>query len=438
MIIFYFLILVLPLTQHHLWAQFVGDVTGIKYIGFACLPYAVLRLVGRRQAPSLFGTWQARLFVGLCLLSTLSYFTLGTGKWYVSHWLTYVSLLILFFITLVLVDTVDRLHWVLLTASASLAVASLYVLRDWQIYHAMYKDYRPGYVVGDPNYFTVNVLLFLPPTFLIMQKSTSRWERWFCFGCFVVTLFAVMVSASRGGFLGMVAGSLYLILRTKRRLRNLAMIGISLAIVIFASPVSPLQRFKNPSQGDQQSADTHISLMYGGVRMMLTHPVFGVGIDNFKRNSRLFVTQSEAAVMDNQSRVAHNSYVEIGAEMGIPGLLLFAGLLFCSFTSLGQVARMSQRLGVPVVQEAAVGLQAGLVGSSVAIFFVSGEYQKMFWLALFLTMCLPPLALEAEKRQRQLRRGINVPQSSKPLGRLGTVTVSPLRNSQIAYKQVGL
>ena len=165
MIIFYFLILVLPLTQHHLWAQFVGDITGIKYIGFACLPYALLRLVGRRQAPSFFGTWQARLFVGLCLLSTLSYLTMGTGNWYVSHWLTYVSLLILFFITLVLVDTVERLHWVLLTASASLAVASLYVLRDWQTYHAMYKDYRPGYVVGDPNYFTVNVLLSCPRPF---------------------------------------------------------------------------------------------------------------------------------------------------------------------------------------------------------------------------------------------------------------------------------
>jgi putative inorganic carbon (HCO3(-)) transporter len=438
MIIFYFLILVLPLTQHHLWAQFVGDITGIKYIGFACLPYAVLRLVGRRQAPSFFETWQGRLFVALCLLSTLSYLTMGTGKWYVSHWLTYVSLLILFFITLVLVDTLDRLRWVLLTASASLAVASLYVLRDWQTYHNMYKDYRPGWVVGDPNYFTVNVLLFLPTTFLMIQKSTRRWERWFCLGCFVITLFGVMVSASRGGFLGILAGSLYLILRNKRRIRNVALIGISLAMVVLASPVSPLQRFRNPSQGDKQSADTHIALMYGGIRMMLAHPLFGVGIDNFKRNSRFFVTAGEAAQMDNQSRVAHNSYVEIGAEMGIPGLLLFAGMLFSSFTSLGKVARMSERWGVPLIQEAAVGLQAGLVGSSVAIFFVSGEYQKMFWLALFLTMCLPPLALEAAKRQRKRRHLMDVPQSYKPLGRLETVAVSPLRSSQITDNQATL
>jgi O-antigen ligase len=429
MIIFYFLILVLPLTQHHLWAQFVGDITGIKYIGFACLPYAVLRLISRGKAPSFLGTWQARLFVALCLWSTLSYLTMGQGKWYVSHWLTYVSLLILFFITLVLVDTLDRLRWVLLAASASLAVASLYVLRDWQTYHAIYKDYRPGWVVGDPNYFTVNVLLFLPPTFLMMQKSTRRWERWFCLGCFVLTLFGVMVSASRGGFLGMVAGSLFLIMRTKRRFRNLVLIGVSVAIVILASPVSPLKRFKNPTPGDQQSADTHVALMRGGVRMMFAHPVFGVGIDNFKRNSRFFVTRNEAAQMDKESRVAHNSYVEIGAEMGIPGLLLFIGLLLCSFTSLGSVARMAQRRGIPLIQEAAAGLQAGIVGSSVAIFFVSGEYQKMFWLALFMTMCLPPIALDAEKRlkrQRERQRRADMLPSTTPLGRLENVAAPPL------------
>ena len=119
-----------------------------------------------------------------------------------SHWLTYLSLLILFFITVVVVDSPERLRWVLLSASGSLALSSLYVLRDWQSYHALYNDYRPGYVVGDPNYFTVNVLLFLPTTFLMAQQRPPRWQRWFCLGCFIVTLFGVWVSASRGGFLG--------------------------------------------------------------------------------------------------------------------------------------------------------------------------------------------------------------------------------------------
>jgi len=409
MIIFYFLILVMPLSQHHIWAQFVGDLTGIKYIGLACLPYALIHLAVRRTPPSFFGTWQARLFLVLFFIATLSYFALSPIPWPYSHWLTYVSLLILFFITLAVVDSLTRLRWLLLTASASLALASLYVLRDWQMFHAIYRDYRPGWVVGDPNYFTVNVLLFLPVTFLMMQQPRPRWQQWFCFGCFVVTLFGVMVSASRGGFLGVVAGSLYLVLRSRRRFRNLAVITASLAIVTILSPISPVERFRNPTTGDQGSVDTHVALMRSGVRMMLAHPAFGVGLDNFRWRVPEFVKPEEMERMDRVQRVAHNSYVEIGAEMGVPSLLTFLGILVYSIRSLEQVQRMSKRCGVPLLRQAAFGLQAGLVGSSVAIFFVSGEYQKLLWVALFLSMCLPPVAAEVERNQKELGGGKLLP-----------------------------
>jgi O-antigen ligase len=401
-VIFYFLILVMPLSQHRIWAQFVGDLTSIKYIGLVCLPYAIFHLAQRRSVPQFFGTWQARLFGVLYLWATLSYLVFGRTAYYLSHWLTYTSFLVLFFITMAVVDTLSRLRWLLLTASASLALASLYVLRDWQTFHALYRDYRPGFVVGDPNYFTVSVLLFIPVTFLMTQQSRPRWQRWFCLGCFVVTLFGVMVSASRGGFLGMVAGSLYLILRSRRRLRNLALIASSLVLVTVFSPLSPVSRFQNPTAGDQVSVDTHVALMHAGFRMMLAHPVFGVGLDNFPMYVAQYVSAEEAARMDRVRRVAHNSYAEIAAEMGIPGLLLFLGMLFCSYKSLERVAQVAKRCDVPLLHQAALGLQAGFVGSSIASFFVSGEYQKMVWMTLFVSMCLPALAAQIDSKRKNL------------------------------------
>src|SRR5689334_8839266 len=98
MIIFYFLILVMPLTQHPLWSRFVGDLTGIKYIGVTCLPYAFFHvLTNGGRPPSLFRTWQARLFLFIFILSTISYWTIGRRlAWYMSHSATYMSLVILF------------------------------------------------------------------------------------------------------------------------------------------------------------------------------------------------------------------------------------------------------------------------------------------------------------------------------------------------------
>ena len=405
MILFYFLILIMPLSQHHLWGHFAGDLTGVKYIGLTCLPYAIIHLGMRGSQPAFLATVQARCFLVLFFLASVSFMTasirLPLPK---SHWVTYLSMVILFFIVLVVVDSLERLRWVLLSASASLALASLYVLRDWQTYHAMYRDYRPGWVVGDPNYFTVNVLLFIPTTLLMAQQPRPRWQRWFCLGCFVITLLGVWVTASRGGFLGIVACALCLIWRSKQRVRNLAVIAAVVLLVTAVSPNSPIQRFRHPTAGDEQSADTHVALMHAGLRMMLAHPILGVGLDNFRMSVANFVGLDEMLRMDRVNRVAHNSYVEIGAEMGIPALLCFLAIIFFSLKSLGQVALKAKRLGVPQLTHLAYGLQAGLLGSSVSIFFVSGEYEKMYWVSLFLTMCLPPLVDQMEKNQRKARR----------------------------------
>jgi hypothetical protein len=40
-----------------------------------------------------------------------------------------------------------------------------------------------------------------------------------------------------------------------------------------------------------------------------------------------------------------------------------------------------------------------LIGAAGALFFVSGQSQKLFWLLLFLSMCLPSLArLEQDEK----------------------------------------
>jgi putative inorganic carbon (HCO3(-)) transporter len=405
MLLFYILILVMPLSDHHIWSQFLGDLTGIKYLGLACLLYAIYHLAVRKSLPLFLGTRQAQLFLVLFFLGTLSYFTKPSQlPWYHAHWITYLSLIMLFFITLVVVDSPERLRWTLLTATASLALASLYSLRDWQLNHLIYPGYRPSGVVGDANYFSVDILLFLPVTLMLAQRSRARWQRWFCLGCFAITFFALLLSSSRGAFLGLLVASLYLVLRSRNRIRNLAVITLALTIVVMFSPNSPIERLRKPSGGDEASIDTHFALLRGGVRMILTNPVLGVGLDNFMSRIPDYVSRGEASRMDRVARVAHNSYVEVGAEAGVPALLVFLGVLACSFISLEKVALTSLRCGAAFLGEAALGLQTGLIGGSVAIFFISGEYEKMLWMSIFICMCLPPLAAEAKRKRRQLER----------------------------------
>ncbi len=356
MILFYFFIFIMPLSRHRLWGAMAGDLTGIKYIGLVCLPYALFHLGQRRGAPSFFSSWQARFFLALYLLATLSYVITHRTILSYSHFLSYTSFLVFFFITLVLVDSRSRLRWVVLSGIGSIALASAYVVRDWQVYHNMYADYRPGWIVGDPNYFTVDALLFLPVALLLLQQKQPGWQRWFCFGCLGMTVAAVLFSASRGGFLGLVASCLWFLLKSRQRVRNLLLVCATLAALSLPMKISPVQRLLHPTHSDDAAQQTRLALWSGGLKMIEEHPFFGVG-----------------------------------PEMGMPALLIFVGILVSSLRSLERVRRVTEKSGDEFLRRVALGLQAGILGAAVALFFVSGEYQKMFWFAIFISACLPPL-----------------------------------------------
>src|SRR5439155_27111464 len=189
-------------------AQIAG-VTVVKYVGLVCLAYAAFSLLGRRRWPEFLGTAQARAFLAFFCLVVVSYVLHGPGVAGVG-WgaLTgYISHVGFFFTTVVLVTSLERLRRVMLVAVGSMALASLYVLREWWGGSAMYgAGYRPGYVTGDPNFFAASALLCLPLALEWSGESRRPAERLYCLGCLVLGLAASMVAASRGGFLGLLAG----------------------------------------------------------------------------------------------------------------------------------------------------------------------------------------------------------------------------------------
>jgi O-antigen ligase len=395
MILYYLLITVLPLVQHPLWSQFVGELTVVKYLGLLCLLYALIHAAVRPTAPVFFATPQAKLFGVFFVLVSVSYFSNGQAFSWTSGYLTYLSLFLYFLITMIVVDSVERLRMVLLVAVGSVAVASLYVIREWQKYHLLFdSSYRPGWVTGDPNFFTISALACVPIAYYLMMERRSRLERLYCGGCLLVTLIAITLAASRGGFIGLSVASLYVIWNSRARLRNFIVIAVLIVPLLSLSPPSALDRLLHPTHSDDESTEKRSILWRGGLRMIESHPLAGVGLGNFKEVATGYQREDE-----NVAMVAHNSYIEIAAEMGLPALLVFVSILIFSFRSLAQVRRVLPR--TEFLHRAALGLQAALLGSAISITFVSGQYQKMVWLMVMLSMLLPVFAAEQVRRDRK-------------------------------------
>jgi O-antigen ligase len=404
-ILYYLLISGMPLARHPLWADFLGELTVIKYVGLTCVLYMVVYLFQRRTPLRFLDTWQARWFWGLTALSTISYLTIGTStEIQINPLMNYISFAAFFFITVVVIDSRDRLHRVLLVATGSMAFASLYVLREWQK-GGFSAASRPGWVTGDPNYFTVSALVFLPMALYLRQVARNRAERVFCTGCFLLTLLAIIVAASRGGFLGLLAEAAYFGMRSRRRAAVMMLAGVALFTVAVVLPNSPLTRLLEPDRGDVESSNSRLRLWSIGMTAAQNHPLTGVGAGNFS----LLTAGRE------DFKVAHNTYIDVAAELGFPGLFAFLAVLGTTFLSAGRIRRYAEHRGSSLIAHMSEGIQTGLIGYAVSAFFVSVQWQKFLWLLVFLSISLEIVARQEAKKSARRARSPNVVFSERQL-----------------------
>jgi O-antigen ligase len=404
-VVYYWLIWILPLWQHPIWGQKIGPLSVFQYFGIVCFIYAFFHVLSRHIFPPSLSTWEVRLFLLLYLIALFSAFTKGRGiSLDNGPLITYTSSLFLILISISIVDTLSRLRWTVLTLIGSYGFASLYVLREWQKGHLAYRNFRPGWIVGDSNYFATAAVFAIFLAFYFMHDKRPRWEKVYCIVCLLLTILAVTLCASRGGFLGLVAAALFLVWHTKRRVRNLVLMSALVLPLSLALPVSPLHRFLDPST-DYGSTQFHLEAWKAGLRMIEAHPIAGIGLGNFKP---LMPSYMASGMIIHVETVAHNMFIEVAAELGLPALLIFLGIFWFTYRTLGKLRRSSSTH--PLIRETASALQAGLVGFAVAGSFISAEYQKTSWMGFALMFCLMPLA-----RFKNLARRVQAPAPLAPV-----------------------
>jgi O-antigen ligase len=113
--------------------------------------------------------------------------------------------------------------------------------------------------------------------------------------------------------------------------------------------------------GDRGSLKARSELLREAVSLTLHHPLFGVGPGNFQ-------------VVTNEWRVAHNTYAELGAETGFPGLILFLLVLGLAFRRLRRIRKLPGYESDPEIRLWTSALWAALVGYITGSLFTSTEY----------------------------------------------------------------
>jgi O-antigen ligase len=406
LIIYFIVILSMPFLRHQFWdAEFAPGFTVTKMFGAACLLYALIHLGRRHGIPMYFATLQAKLMLVFFVMATFSFASMG-GKLLsvelVNPIYMYISTLVFFFITVTVVDSMKRMYWSFMVAVGSVAFASLYMLREWQKGTEAYGEgYRPGWVVGDSNYFTIAALAVLPIAFELVLVGRTRMQKAYAFGCMVLTFAAVTLGASRGGFLGIILMVCYLIARSRNLLRNVLLVVIVTVPFLALAPNSPINRFFHPQGGDTESVNKHLTGWGAGLNMVWKNPFTGVGFGNYKAMVTRYDT---TGTVRSDPHVAHNAYLEIAAEMGIPAFLVYLSIFVAAFFSAEKTLRKALARGSELMAAMAVGCQASILGMAVGIFFVSGQYTRLLWFILCMTMVMPVLLPARAPAKKELPR----------------------------------
>ncbi len=285
-----------------------------------------------------------------------------------------------------------------LTAFLSVFVLVVALCAVNRISGANFIGISGGGFFGDENDFALIMNMALPIAFFL-SRTQQGWKKWLFWMAAVSFVLGTMVSASRGGFVGLVVVGTVCWLSSKHRLRSIPVL-VMLAIVAwnFAPPLT-----KQKIQGlglDSAEKDTgkdRVELWKVGWKAFVDNPVMGVGQGNmpvvmnkyrFDKSGKSFWNH------DMWGRMTHSVYFTLLPELGLIGVILFVLMLkelynkkmkinnYCTLITLKEKA-----LNIKILNRA---LLVSLFGFLVTGIFLSVLYYPPFWnfAALLVTLSL--------------------------------------------------
>jgi O-antigen ligase len=346
------LLIVLVVSRLHQYVPILAKARPLVILTFLAAAYSFgnPRLLSRE---SLFRTWPARVLAGLCLMSVLSIpfgISVGnSGKFILDVYLKNITLA---FIILASARSTRDLYayaWAYVVGALILTYFALFFY-DLARYGSDFSYQRlAGFATWDANDVVLVLMSALACSLLVLQVAKGT-------GKLVASLALVGIGAtvarsgSRGGFLGLVAVGVGLLLigggiPVMRRVAMIAVVTLGLAVWSPAGYWEQMQTIMNPTEDyNYQSKDGRKEVGKRGMGYMLARPVFGLGINNFSKAECTISEKARNTPAGHGLRCMppHNSFVQAGAELGVPGLLLWS-----SIPVLGIVALLKLRKRLP-------------------------------------------------------------------------------------------
>lgn len=236
--------------------------------------------------------------------------------------------------------------------------------------------------------------------------------RWIRLGCAVVTVFnyyCMIFLFSRGGYLATLVGWSFLGLVKDRKV-----LAVIIVLIIFWRSILPtavIERIEmtQTEKGADTSVQERIQMWNQAMAVFKSNPLMGIGY-----NTTPHFGFSDSITKQHRNNL-HNGYVEVLAELGLIGLVIYLAIFFKGIAAGWRLYKLAEdkffkAIGLGFAASIVASLTANLTGNNWHYFNVAGFFWVMFGLVVQSAMIL-----EKEKAEDSDSPANDIPEKAKPL-----------------------
>lgn len=235
----------------------------------------------------------------------------------------------------------------------------------------------------DPNDLAF-IMVTLLPLIYYHSLGKSGFKKLLLAMTMILMVIAILATVSRGGFIGLIV--IFMVICRKQGMRLKSVIGPLVVLLIVFRIFAPTTYWDRISTMISPNEDYNISgeggrieIWESGLKLMIRNPLTGVGISCFEEGEG-----QQHGERGGKWMTAHNSFIQLGAELGLIGLFLFIKLLVSSIKRLREYRRQNESGLLP--NWLFDGTEVALYGYMTTGFFLSQAYSPVLYLLIGLVV----------------------------------------------------
>jgi O-antigen ligase len=266
-----------------------------------------------------------------------------------------------------------------------------------------------GGFLGDENDFCLALNMVIPFPFFFAITSSGK-KRIYYVALTCLFLFVIMLTGSRGGFVGLCTTFVYCWFRSKQKILVTFIIIVLSIFAYFAAPKTYIDRIHSiTEQGTSSGTGEARTYTWGiGWHMFLDNPIMGVGQGNFPSVFKKYefqVTGSDTPFHGRSvaGRAAHSVYFTLLPELGLMGTIPFLLIILYTFKDLKHIKKIALNNRDTKVSfqpdrfyYIALALEGSLITYLVSSVFISTLYYPNLWFLIGFIMAYKKIVASKE------------------------------------------